>query len=136
MPNEQIMRAFIEGIAALNKDQECARCGKDGEEPNPACPGHEPWEMHHDDAVDTLHALISGARKLAQEFKKYDAEQNSPEAEAYRTGAREHHCRDGELEVDEGAVVSFGGDPGAYVASWTWVSDKEAGLPDEEEETT
>jgi hypothetical protein len=55
------------------------------------------------------------------------AEQQTAIAEAYREAAREQ-CRDGELEVDDGAVVSFGGDPGAYVAAWIWVSDEDAGI--------
>lgn len=29
--------------------------------------------------------------------------------------------KDGELEIDEGAVISEGDDNGAYVASWVWV---------------
>lgn len=29
---------------------------------------------------------------------------------------------DGELEIDEDAVVSHGGDNGAYVQAWLWVS--------------
>lgn len=32
-------------------------------------------------------------------------------------------CRDGELEVDEGAIVSRGDDDGAYVMAWLWVED-------------
>jgi hypothetical protein len=31
--------------------------------------------------------------------------------------------REGELEVDEDAIVSMGDDPGAYVQTWLWVSD-------------
>ena len=27
------------------------------------------------------------------------------------------------MPVDEGATVSMGGDPGAYVQAWLWVSD-------------
>ena len=38
--------------------------------------------------------------------------------------------RDGELEIDHGAVVSKGDDDGAYVMAWLWVTDKEAGIDD------
>ena len=34
-----------------------------------------------------------------------------------------NQSKGGELEVDEGATVSMGGDPGAYVQAWLWVSD-------------
>ena len=37
--------------------------------------------------------------------------------------ARRLHQDDGEVEVDEGAMVSRGNDPGAYVAAWVWVDD-------------
>lgn len=30
--------------------------------------------------------------------------------------------RDGDLEVDENAIISFGEDPGAYVQCWKWIS--------------
>lgn len=43
--------------------------------------------------------------------------------------------RDGELEVDDGAVVSLSDDGGAYVAAWMWVSAEAAGLTDDDIET-
>lgn len=49
----------------------------------------------------------------------------------YRDAAK---VRDGELEVDEDAVVSVSDDDGAYVMSWQWVSDEDAGIEREEEE--
>ena len=52
-------------------------------------------------------------------------------AKAYREGA-DSLCRDGEIEVDEGAAVSMGNDGGAYVQAWLWVSDERAGLAKEE----
>lgn len=44
----------------------------------------------------------------------------------YRQRARETIHRDGEIEIDGNAVVSAGGDNGAYVAAWVWVEDDEA----------
>lgn len=46
----------------------------------------------------------------------------------YRTQAQKHIHRDGEIEVDDNALVSTGADAGAYVAAWVWVDD-----PEEEE---
>lgn len=37
-------------------------------------------------------------------------------------------AKEGEVEVDEDAVVSPGSDPGAYVQAWLWVPAKDAGL--------
>ena len=39
-----------------------------------------------------------------------------------------------ELECDPDAVVSPGDDPGAWVMTWTWVSNEEAGIEEDEEE--
>ena len=44
---------------------------------------------------------------------------------AYVAAARERYHRDGEVEFDEGATVSFGGDPGAYVQAWVWVPQED-----------
>jgi len=54
-------------------------------------------------------------------------EQQGEIAEAYRAAAKEMG-RDGELEVDDNAVVSFGSDPGAYVAAWIWVPNEAVGI--------
>lgn len=39
--------------------------------------------------------------------------------------AQENLQRDGEIEIDSGAVVSRGDDPGAYIAAWVWVADED-----------
>ena len=44
--------------------------------------------------------------------------------EHYRKAASDQYARDGEIEIDAGAVVSQGDDPGAYVAAWVWVYDE------------
>lgn len=41
--------------------------------------------------------------------------------EAYRQAARKKYEREGELEIDEGALVSLGADPGAYIQAWVWI---------------
>jgi hypothetical protein len=43
---------------------------------------------------------------------------------AFVTAAQVHQRRDGELEIDDDAVVSLSDFGGAYVAAWVWV-DKE-----------
>lgn len=44
----------------------------------------------------------------------------------YRDAARELKEHEGELEIDDEAVVSQGGDPGAYVQAWVWIPTREA----------
>jgi hypothetical protein len=39
-----------------------------------------------------------------------------------------------DFDVDADAVVSPGGDPGAWVMSWLWISDQEAGLETDDED--
>lgn len=56
-------QAFIARLALLTKDQECAECGSDADA-NRNCPDHHLWTMSGDDAYDTLHSLISEARRL------------------------------------------------------------------------
>lgn len=51
---------------------------------------------------------------------------NAPEDEERRQKiiaiARDDHCKDGVIEIDDDAVVSEGDDNGAYVQAWVWVS--------------
>lgn len=39
----------------------------------------------------------------------------------YRAKAREKYGREGEIEIDDNAVISRGDDKGAYVQAWVWV---------------
>lgn len=50
----------------------------------------------------------------------------------YRAAAQEKATD--ELEIDDDAIVSEGGDPGAWVHAWIWITDGEAGV-DRDEET-
>jgi hypothetical protein len=59
--------------------------------------------------------------------------------EAYIEAARERAASEGSIEIDEGAEVSRGASPGAYVAAWLWVdspdgkpSDADPDAPDDE----
>lgn len=44
--------------------------------------------------------------------------------------ARELHASEGELEIDDDAVVSRGDDHGAYVSAWVWVPDPDPDTDD------
>ena len=46
-------------------------------------------------------------------------------AEWFRAHAKERYQREGEIEVDDNARVSFGDDNGAYVQAWVWVPTNE-----------
>lgn len=46
----------------------------------------------------------------------------------YATTARERYNDEGNMEVDDNAVVSIGADRGAYVMAWKWVDADEAGV--------
>jgi hypothetical protein len=83
--------------------------------PGPLAPG---TVMTPKEAAEGLIAAIDKAQ---------DVEQTSDLANAYREAARQH-ARDGELEVDDHAIVSFSDDEGSYVAAWIWVTDEEAGI--------
>lgn len=43
--------------------------------------------------------------------------------EQYIDAARDEYHKDGEIEIDDGAIVSRGEDHGAYVLAWVWVDD-------------
>lgn len=36
--------------------------------------------------------------------------------------ARAEHQRDGEVEIDDSAIISYSDDGGAYVGAWVWVT--------------
>jgi len=46
---------------------------------------------------------------------------NSSIAGQFREMAKKEYNREGTLEIDDGAAVSFANDGGAYVAAWVWV---------------
>lgn len=60
-----------------------------------------------------------------EQWRESCSDQDTPLAEAYRKAAKDIHQIDGEVEVDEGAVVSYSDDNGAYVMAWVWVNAEE-----------
>ena len=51
-----------------------------------------------------------------------------------RARAKELYERDGKIEVDGNARISWGDDPGAYVEAWVWVPFNEEEDDGEEED--
>lgn len=80
------------------------------------------------DAIENTRIEVGTVRELATEPEDVDREQ------AYRNACQRLHVSEGDLEMDDTAVVSEGDDPGAYVQVWKWVHRSEAGIDDEEEE--
>lgn len=50
----------------------------------------------------------------------------------YRDAANEQYGSDGEIEIDDNALVSRGSDEGAYVEAWVWVSSDDEKPSDED----
>jgi hypothetical protein len=50
----------------------------------------------------------------------------------YIDRARKLYDKEGQLEVDPTARVSFGDDPGAYVEAWIWIPDNEPNEDDKD----
>jgi hypothetical protein len=63
-PSYTALLAFARMAGRLSKDGECRRCGRGEFEDNPECSNHHPIELESDDAVESLHILIGGARDL------------------------------------------------------------------------
>ena len=74
-------------------------------------------------------ALAAVLGPLADRFQERldDEAENHDVYEKYRAAADEQGS-EGDLEFDEGAVVSIGEDAGAYVMGWKWVPADGAGL--------
>jgi hypothetical protein len=54
-------------------------------------------------------------------MKSSNEEGNEKDDEWFRARAKELYGRDGEIEVDSNARISYGADEGAYVEAWVWV---------------
>lgn len=87
-------------------------------------------------APDAEGARADALRKLIAEGLTYSeaqavfAEKRSEQELNYVNMAREKHVsHEGNVEVDDGAIVSLSSDGGAYVQAWTWVSDPEPEEP-------
>lgn len=78
-----------------------------------------------------LRALIDAGLDFGTAVTAFAEHQTetTPELAAYQSAAEGLDIvREGECEVDSGAIVSKGEDAGAYVMAWLWVSDDDAGV--------
>ena len=79
---------------------------------------------------------IEPAKKLAKRFNERLADMgNQAQVDLWNQfrGAAQARARDGELEVDDSALVSES-DHGAYVMAWLWVYNEQAGIKTDEGE--
>lgn len=83
-------------------------------------------------------AMCAG-NKIREGRNRANAEErDEARDERIRKLAKDQHLSEGEVEIDEGAVISEGDDNGTYVQAWVWVdfSGTELDKETEEEETT
>ena len=88
------------------------------------------WVQLSDEQFNSLHDLFLNHdhnnhwknNGVSKKFYDAAASRNDKEDNYFRTLAQELH-RDGDLEIDEDAVVSVGEDNGAYVQMWKWIED-------------
>lgn len=71
------------------------------------------------DLIVQLEALIDQGLTVGAALTAFAARQD-PALQAYRDAVQ---TREGELEVDDNAIVSESEDGGAYVMAWAWVND-------------
>lgn len=89
------------------------------------------WAIEEEELMDglmnLLDKLLEGPNSYI--FREEGEEEEGPSDEAYIATAREQYQRDGETEIDDGAVVSRSENPGdiygAYVQAWVFVYESE-----------
>lgn len=77
-----------------------------------------------DKEADALLASTATPVSIVKQILDYRESLTDPMDNWFRQAAMER-SKDGELEVDDGAIVSRGDDAGAYVQAWLWVDDCE-----------
>ena len=89
-----------------------------------------------------IHLIVAGEfyqdrrpyERLIDELGIRDEEPKPPSDDEIRAAARRIHEREGEIEIDPGAPISHGDDPGAYVQAWVWVYFDDVKEPEEKPE--
>lgn len=73
--------------------------------------------------VDALTQLIEAGLEFSTAAKVFADRQaqEDPTSAGVIAAARDFHHKDGHVEIDEGAMISYGDDPGAYVMAWVWI---------------
>jgi hypothetical protein len=89
------------------------------------------WRREDGELSKRLNLRADKYVNIANTIQK--AQAVDPSDAAYRAAAQAQ--ADDELEVDEDAIVSVGSDPGAFVQAWIWISNEEAGIKDDDEDT-
>lgn len=90
------------------------------------------WNLMHALNKETLPATVQGQfKQVYDQLLTHDLEQAEGLTARTRTLAKHNKRRNCELEIDTDAVVSWGGEEGAYVMCWTWVE----GVMDDDEES-
>ncbi len=79
------------------------------------------------DDLAVLERRLGSGHDLCERVRSALSDAVDPILNTYRHAAR-RLAHSGELEIDPGAVVSKGDDPGAYVMAWLWISDADAGI--------
>ena len=70
LPDYRLFLQKLDQISRMTKEGECLACGKDGSQPNPDCPDHEPWiASEQEDHKLTLMGLIDDARYVVANRK-------------------------------------------------------------------
>lgn len=80
---------------------------------------------------DRLRALIAEGLEFSAALSIFTDHQKAtkPHLSVYRDNADSmSYVREGEVEVDDNAIVSKGDGAGAYVLGWVWVEDEAAGI--------
>lgn len=89
------------------------------------------WIQLGEAELKTIKAALAKQGKAGQaiisRIRSAQEDQEGEDIGKYREAAKEM-ATDGELEVDDGAIVSRGDDPGAYVMAWLWVDNEKAGI--------
>jgi hypothetical protein len=62
--------------------------------------------------------------RLLEKLDEALRDDKNPVLREYRRRAKKMY-KEGELEIDDDAVVSKGDDAGAYVQAWVWVEDED-----------
>ena len=74
------------------------------------------------------HHQIRSLPAIRAAIKKAEAPRSADDLAVVKA-AQDEWNRDGEIELDDDAIVSWGADDGAYVQAWVWVNFEAAGLP-------
>jgi hypothetical protein len=91
-------------------------------------------------AVMTFFANIERIAKALEAKSPDKTDRNcglsDADAAKLRAYARDQYCEEGSIEIDDIAQISdsasVGGDQGAYVQAWVWVSYADAGVNSDE----